>query len=441
MVEKEIIATGNLNGGHIHNYSYGIVSPYCKTDLSTWKTESIEMLETNVEEQSYETYSYRWVILGLFMLNAIMTQINWITFAPIATELEGDLHTTEAFILLLTASYMIAYVPVNFPATWALDKYGLKWGTGFGVILTGVFSMVRWLGRSNLTLLMIGQIMMAIGQPFVLNSFTKVAINWFPEEEKTAAAGLGTVSLLLGVIIGMIATPLLYASAGIGTVLLIYGLISFVAMGLYIIFVRNTPPSPPSAEAGSQAFDFKGFKTLFKNRNFLILLAMVFIGLGSFNAISTEIDSIFTQFSSRTDASGIIGGVIVIGGIFGAGILSAISDKIHKRKIFLILAMAVSIPMTWVLPSIANYTTVLVLAFIFGFFLVSALPIALIFAAEVTYPVSEEASNGIMMTLGQVAGLLLLISFHMYIITILFIVGTLMSFLLEDINQAAPAVA
>jgi len=385
-------------------------------------------------DKNYQTYNFRWITLGLFMFSAIMTQINWITFAPIASEVAMDLNTTESFILLLTASYMIAYIPVNFPATWMLDKYGLKWGTGFGVILTGIFSIVRWFGRDNLTLLLIAQIMMAIGQPFVLNSFTKVAINWFPEEEKAAATGLGTVSLLLGVIIGMIATPMLYNSSGIDFVLLVYGIISLLSMLLYVIFVKNEPPTPPSSEAGTKAFDFSGYKSLFSNKNFIILCIMVFIGLGAFNAISTEIDTIFSQFSDRTDASGIIGGIIVIGGIFGAGILSTISDKIHRRKIFLILAMLVSVPMTWILPRVDNYQLVLVLSFIFGFFLVSALPIALIYAAEVTYPISEEASNGIMMTLGQVGGLLLLVSFHMVIITLLFASATVISLALTDIS-------
>ncbi len=390
----------------------------------------------NEEDSDFEIYSYRWVILLLFMFVALMTQVNWITFAPIMNDVAIDYAVSEDLILLLTASYMLVYIPMNFPATWAIDKYGLKWGTGFGVILTGVFSLLRAFAGTNFPLLMFAQIMTAVGQPFVLNSFTKIAVTWFPESEKTTATGLGTVSILLGVIIGMVATPFLYDNQDIDFVLLLYGIFSIISMALYLIFVKNTPDSPPSVNAGVKAFDFRGLKDLFTVRDFNILLILIFVGLGSFNAISSEIDNIFEdRFSDQTGASGLIGGIMIVGGVIGAGILSAISDKMYKRKIFLTLAMGVSIPMTILLSEVDNFELIMVLSFIFGFFLVSALPIALIFAAEITHPVTEEASNGLMMTLGQIAGILLLISFNMYVITGLFVIGFIFSLFLTDIDK------
>lgn len=387
------------------------------------------------KDATYEVYRYRWTILLLFMFVALMTQVNWITFAPIMNELAEDYDVSTDAILLLTVSYMIVYVIMNFPATWAIDKYGLKWGTGFGVILTGVFGMGRAFAGSNYSLLLFMQIMTAIGQPFLLNSFTKVAVNWFPEEEKTTATGLGTVAILVGVIIGMIVTPILYESRGIDFVLYVYGVLSMVSMILYLIFVKNTPDTPPSQFAGSKVFDFKGVVGLFKNRDFNILLFLVFVGLGAFNAISSEVDLIFERFSDDTEAAGLIGGMMVIGGIIGAGILSTISDKIHKRKIFLLIAMLTAIPLSYLLTVIDDFNSVLIISFIFGFFLVSALPIGLILAAELTHPVTEEASNGIMMTIGQISGILLVIQFSMAVVTALFVIGFVFSLFLNDVSS------
>lgn len=387
------------------------------------------------QETTFEVYRYRWIILLLFMFVALMTQVNWITFAPILTELAEEYDVSEDAILLLTVSYMIVYIPMNFPATWMIDKYGLKWGTGFGVILTGVFGMGRAFVGSNYSALLFMQFMTAVGQPFLLNSFTKVAVNWFPEKEKTTATGLGTVAILTGVIIGMIVTPILYESHGIDFVLYVYGILSLASMVLYLLFVKNIPENPPSQFAGKKVFDFKGVVGLFRNRDFNILLFLVFVGLGAFNAISSEVDLIFERFSDDTEAAGLIGGMMVIGGIIGAGILSTLSDKYHKRKIFLLIAMMTSIPLSYLLTVIDDYNTVLIVSFVFGFFLVSALPIGLILAAELTYPVTEEASNGMMITIGQISGILLVIQFNMTVITFLFLVGFLFSLLLNDISQ------
>lgn len=391
------------------------------------------------EDKEYKVYSYRFVILILFMFISLMNQVLWITFAPIMNEIAGyykgipDWLTPVDSILLLSAIFMILYIPVNFPATYLIDKWGLKWGTGIGVILTGTFGLLRALSGTSYFFILVTTIMIGIGQPFLLNSFTKVAVIWFPENEKATATGLGTIAILGGIILGMILTPLIYESNGIDYILWAYGIVSFVAMILYLTFVKNRPDTPPSAIAGEKVFDFKGVKKLFKNRDFNFLLVLIFVGLGAFNAISAEIDVIFAKFT-EVGATGLIGGMIIAGGIVGAGILSTLSDKYHKRKIFLVLAMLVSIPLTQLLLIIDSFTLVMILAFVFGFFLVSALPIGLVYATEITYPISEETSNGVMMTLGQIAGIIFLISFNMLVITILFGVALIFALLMKESN-------
>lgn len=380
----------------------------------------------------YQKYGVRWIVLLAFAFITVMSQINWITFAPIMNDVAKHYNVTADLILLLTASYMIFYIPVNFPATWALDKYGLKWGTGIGVILTGVFGLVRGLAGNNFLIIAIAQVMMAIGQPFLLNSFSKLAVTWFPENEKATATGLGTLSIMLGIMIGMALTPILYAAKGINFVLQIYGWLSIIALVLYLVVVKNTPPTPPNSQASEKVFSFKGMKGLFSNYNFNLLLIIIFIGLGAFNAISSEIDNIFLRFTSPEGASGYIGGIMILGGLIGAGIISVISDKTGKRKLFLILAPLISIFASYLFVVVDNFTAIMTISFFFGFFLVSALPVALIYAAEITYPVSEEASNGLMMTAGQISGLLFLIQFNMYFITVIFIIATIVAVLLKE---------
>ncbi len=87
---------------------------------------------------------YRWVVLVLFMLPAIATQLQWITFAPIATD-AAALYTggnTES-IDLFAVIFMLAYIPMSFPASWCIDTLGLKWGTGIGVIILGLSGFLR----------------------------------------------------------------------------------------------------------------------------------------------------------------------------------------------------------------------------------------------------------------------------------------------------------
>lgn len=380
----------------------------------------------------YKTTKFRFVELILFMFIGLMNQVIWVTFSPIVAESEAFYSVSETWIVFLAASYMIAYIPINFPACWMIDKYGLKWGVGVGVILTGVFGLIRGIFAANFVIVVISQIMCAIGQPFLLNSFTKLASTWFPEKEKATASGLGTIATLIGAIIAMLVPGSLGEEFDIEKLLLWYGIISFISMLVFLVFAKDKPEFAPNPYADkTKALATKNTMDLFKIKDFNLLLVMLFFGLGAFNAITTKIDLIFDP---SWDA-GLIGGFMIIGGIFGAIILSGISDAKHKRKIFINIAMISAVPLS-VLMAIINVEWIVdVIGFIFGFLLVSCMPVGLTYAAEITYPAPEETSNGLLMVLGQIGGLLLLIvpvEILMYIVAGLFLVGAILSFLIED---------
>lgn len=421
--------------------------------------ENVTKLENNVKDsngspiEKFKVSPYRWVVLVLFMFVGAMTQVIWITFAAITDESAAFYDVSDINILMLSVVFMIAYLPFNFLACYLIDKLGLKWGTGIGVILTGVFGFLRALTATvwvNYWLLLVFQIMAAIGQPFVLNSFTKLAATWFPEKEKTLAAGLGTIATLLGVIIAFLTTPYILGANvpyRMGWVLYSFGIAALVAMVLFLIFVKEKPETPPNAYSDqSRVLATKGTFTLFKKRDFNLLFIILFIGLGSFNAISSVLDIIF-KYEPGEPQPGLIGGIMIIGGILGALIMSTLSDKYRKRKIFIILSMTGGAVLTGLLYFIENDIARYIVSFFYGFLLVSALPVGLTFAAEITHPVPEETSNGLMMWVGQIGGIILLgcimltnifnealMYINIVIIIALFAVGVVLSFFMKDLD-------
>ena len=96
----------------------------------------------------------------------------------------------------------------------------------------------------------------------------------------------------------------------------------------------------------------------------------IFIGLGIFNAVSTCIDQICDNLNM--EQTGIVGGVMLIGGIAGALILPMLSDKYKKRKPFIILCMILMLPGLAGLTFFDTFWPMLVSSFIFGFFIMIA---------------------------------------------------------------------
>lgn len=411
---------------------------------------NLEKTINNSEQPEFKSYKYRWLVLILFMFVGAMTQVIWVSFVGITTESTIYFAVSENLILLLSVIFMIAYIPVNFLACWVIDKLGLKWGTGIGVILTGVFGFLRAVVGTNYWLVFVFQLMTAIGQPFVLNSFTKLAATWFPEKERTLATGLGTMALLLGVIIAFVtAQPIIGEGPNYRMPLLLYifGGVALLSMALYLIFVKNKPPTPANAYSDkTKVLAIEGTFSMFKKRDFNLLFVILFIGLGAFNAISSVLDIVY-DYPDNSPIPGYIGGTMIAGGIIGAILLSSLSDRYKKRKIFIILAMFAGAIFTPILILVPNDIVRFIVAFVFGFFLVSALPVGLTFAAEITYPLTEETSNGLMMWIGQIGGIILLacimitniyndalMYINIIIIAITFVLGIVISFFMKDLD-------
>ena len=151
---------------------------------------------------------------------------------------------------------------------------------------------------------------------------------------------------------------------------------------------------------------FDGLKSMLKQKDFIILMVIFFIGLGMFNGITTWIEEITGPRGFTTTQAGIAGGLMLIGGIVGAFILPLISDNTRRRKPFIILALAGLLPGLVGLTFAASYWLLLVSSFLFGFFLLSAGPIGFQYGAEITLPAPEGTSNSLLLVMGQFSGII-----------------------------------
>jgi len=356
------------------------------------------------EEAHFRAYGYRWTVLLGFVTIAIMTQILRITFAPITSKAAQFYHTSDLMIGLLSMSFMIMFIFIFFPSAYAIDTWGFRTAVGIGAVMTAVFGLTRGIFASNFTIVFLSQIGIAIGQPFVIGAITKIAARWFPAEERATASGLGTLALYLGPLLAMLLTPFLVLHIGMRRTLLTYGIASAAAAAFFLVVAREHPPTPAGRDERVLMLD--GFKSMLRQRDFIFLLVMFFVGLGMFNSVSTWIEDIIRPRGFTISQAGMLGGLMLIGGIIGAVIISLLSDQFRRRKPFIILALVGLIPGLMGMTYSSSYWLLLLSGFTFGFFLLSAGPIGFQYAAEITHPAPEGTSNILLLVMGQVSGII-----------------------------------
>jgi len=361
-----------------------------------------------MKEDNFKVYGYRWVMLVAFMFIVVVNQLLWITFASITTDAVKFYGVSDLSIGLLSMIFMVVYIVISIPASWVIDTYGLRVAVGIGAALTGIFGLMRGLpvSSSSYTLVLVAQIGIAIGQPFILNAVTTVAARWFPVRERATASGLGSLAMYLGIFLGLALTPILTIHFKIAGMLLAYGIVSVIAALVFFIFAKErpaTPPCPPGMEVRSLVLD--GFKKMFRQRNFILLLVIFFVGLGAFNAVTTWIENIIAPRGFSSTQAGTVGGLMIVGGIIGALVVPSLSDRYRRRVPFIILALVGATVGLVGIAYAASYWLLLTASFTLGFFLLSSGPIGFQYGAEITYPTPEGTSNGLLILMGQISGI------------------------------------
>ncbi len=357
-------------------------------------------------KSKFKVYRTRWIMLSVYMLIAAVNQMLWITFAPITGDATKYYGVSDLQIGILSMCFMIVYIVVSIPASWAIDKFGIRIGVGIGAVFTGIFGLLRGFAGTDYNLLLLSQIGIAIGQPFILNATTKLAARWFPIEERATAAGLGTLSMYVGILIGMTLTPYITIGSGISGMLYIYGIISIITALIFLVMIKEGPPTAPCRpDQEERSLVFDGFKQTFRNKDFIWLMIIFFIGLGVFNAVTTWIEDILRPRGFSATQAGITGGLMIVGGVVGALIIPLLSDYYKKRTPFIVIALIGATIGLAGITFATSYWLLLLSGVVLGFFLLSSGPIGFQYGAEITYPASEGTSNGMLILMGQISGI------------------------------------
>jgi MFS family permease len=349
-------------------------------------------------------YRYRWVMLLAFMFVNLTIQVLWICFAPVTGPAAAYFHVSELRIGLLAMIFMIVYIPVSFPASWAIDTFGIRKAVGFGAVLVAVFGLLRGIYGSSFGVTLWLTVGIAVAQPFLLNSYTKLAAQWFGLEERATAVGLMTVAAFLGIVIGEVLTPSLVDAYGFGGMQLIYGVVTAVSGVLFVLVARERPPTPASPPGHEErALVLDGLRHIVRQRDFYYIAAGFLFAGGVFNGLSTWVEGVVRPKGLSPGQAGTLAGLMLVGAIVGAVVLPLISDRYHRRKPVLVAGVMASVPALAVLTFVDSYPVLLAAFFVLGLSMIGIAPVMYQYGAEITYPAPEGTSNGLFALAMQVS--------------------------------------
>lgn len=370
-------------------------------------------------------YKIRWLVLLLFVLYSMSNAFQWIQYAIITNLISKYYGVDEAAVNWTSMIYMVAYIPLIFPATMLLDKRGLRF-----VVIIGSFgtALGAWIKCASVRpdlfyVTMIGQTVSAISQIFVLNIPPRLAAVWFGAREVSTACSIGVFGNQFGVALGFLLPPIIVPDStsdaiGDGLAAMFYGVAGFSTLLFFLILIvfKNEPPTPPSPAAAGAKIQLAKNENyllsicrLFKDKSYMLLLISYGINTGVYYAVSTLLNQQFLQyFEGDATNAGRVGLTIVVSGMVGSVVCGLWLDKTHRFKetalavyVFSLVGM---IAYTFIFKTHLIWAVFAIAGFL-GFFMTGYLPVGFEFAAEITYPESEGTSSGLLNASSQIFGI------------------------------------
>jgi len=236
----------------------------------------------------------------------------------------------------------------------------------------------------------------------VLNSITKVAARYFPEQERTAAISAGSVSLYVGILAAVLTGAPLFDAGGLRLLLTVQAAVAVVAAGWVLLAVRT-----PAAFGGDPSVKVS-LRWLRRDRFMWVLGGLLFVGMGVFNAVATWLDSILGHFG-RGGAAGYLIAIMTVAGILGAAVVPQAVARRDRRRALLQVTVGVTIVAFALLTVVHPVGFVAVILFAEGFVLLAALPVVLDWSELHTGPERAGAAVGFLLLAGNLGGVVLVL--------------------------------
>lgn len=383
------------------------------------------------EREEYRAYPLRWLILGLFLVYSASNAFQWTQLVIITSILEKYYSVSTITVYWTSMIYMVTYIPLIIPASWLLDKKGLRLGVLLGAAGTCLGSWLK-VGSTSpemFYLTFLGQTVVAISQIFVLGVPPLLAATWFPAHQVSSATAVGVFGNQLGVALGFVIPAavvrdreepdLHLIGEDLFNMFLTVAILTTVLLLLVLFLFKNEPASPANSaqsqraarkEEGESPSYLTSVKNLATNRGYVLLLFTYGMNVGVFYAISTLLSTTVVQhFEGATEDAGRIGLVIVVCGMAGSMIGGIVLDKTHAYKLTTLVVYLCS------LAGMVLYTfsfrfghieLVYFFSALLGFFMTGYLPVGFEFAAEITYPEPEGTSSGLLNASAQIFGII-----------------------------------
>jgi predicted MFS family arabinose efflux permease len=343
----------------------------------------------------------RWRPVAAYALLAASTQLLWLTFAPLTTASAHHYHVSETAIGWLAEIFPLFYVVLALPAGRLLDRSFHRW-LGVGAVLTALGGLVRLAG-ADFAWVLLGQLLVATGQPLVLNAVTKVAGEHLPPRLRPHGIAVGSAAVFVGMLLALILGTAL-GGRHIEALLELQAAFALVAALTMLYELRGHGAGAGARDDAVVSVPLFALREVWAQPNVRVLSGLLFLGFGVFIALTTWLQALLHNYRVSSTTAGTLLVGMVLAGAIGAAALPPLVVRRRAERATVGAAVAVAVAGSLVL-AFEHAVSVDAIALVaIGLLLLTLLPVILELSERRAGP-SAGTVTALMWLAGNAGGL------------------------------------
>jgi predicted MFS family arabinose efflux permease len=341
----------------------------------------------------------RWAVIAAFALVGAATQIVWLNFAGVTTVAADRYGVSENAIGWLAQTFPLLYVVLAIPAGLILDRW-FRGGLLVGAVLTALGAALRLVGDDYLWLL-IGQLVVSVAQPLVLNAITGITGRYLAEKDRPTGIAVGTASTFAGMVIAFLLAAVLPRGDQLPTLLVVTA--GFAVLAAVVLSVALRKPGEHRVERRRPG---RGALGVAWGDPFIRRLCVLAIfPFGVFVAMSTFAQALLEPAGVSGETTSTILLVNVVAGVIGCAVVPVIVARRRAEATLLVASLVITAVACTALALAPGAVVGFIAITLIGFLLLPALPIVLELVERRTGE-AEGTGAGLIWMAGNLGGVL-----------------------------------
>ncbi|MFG2602740.1 MFS transporter [Streptomyces sp. NPDC048514] len=344
----------------------------------------------------------RWLVFLAYGLLAAATQALFVNYAPVTQDAAQHFGVSIGAIGWLSQVFPLIYVLLAIPAGIALDRF-LRPALVVGALLTASGAFLR-LVADDFTWAFVGQVVAAVGQPFILNAIPGLAVGYLAEKHRATGIAAASSATFAGMVLGYLLGAFLPGESHIRTLTLITALIAMDAGLCLVGALRCAPQASP--ETASVTGGLRAFRAALGDHHVRRLCGVVAIPMGTFIALATFVQPLLAPAGVPGSSAGLILALTMTAGVIGCAVVPVWADRRGREVQVMGAAIAFTAGACLHLALVPSTPMAFLTLLGTGFVLLPALPIVLSLS-ERHAPEAESTAAGLIWMAGNLGGVLL----------------------------------